>query len=128
MTINYLISHVICPTLINKCYLLKIAKPHVYIIKLHIARKREYTVSEVRDASPMKLNMHDLSFLYNRIFNHSCIWERRALVVNIYLILMPPLSEDIRYTKITYFEQIMKTFLLKMFTVIYDSKFFTPVI
>lgn len=50
---------------------LKNARPHVYIIKLHIAQSKEYTVTDVRGIALTKLNMHDFSFLYNRILNHT---------------------------------------------------------
>lgn len=95
----------------------KNAKPHVYIIKIHTAQKKEYTVIEVRGIALTKLNMHDLSFLYNRILNHTLyrtdvICCKHLADVNaafIYHIV----SKDILYAKIHILNKIIQTLVKK---------------
>lgn len=109
----------------------KNAKPHVYIIKLHTAQKKEYTVIEVRGIALTKLNMHDLSFLYNRILNHTLyrtdvICCKHLADVNaafIYHIV----SKDILYVKIHILNKIIQTLVKKnslLFMILYISIFF----
>lgn len=109
----------------------KNAKPHVYIIKLHTAQKKEYTVIEVRGIALTKLNMHDLSFLYNRILNHTLyrtdvICCKHLADVNaafIYHIV----SKDILYAKIHILNKIIQTLVKKnslLFMILYISIFF----
>lgn len=109
----------------------KNAKPHEYIIKLHAAQKEEYTVIEVRGIALTKLNMHDLSFLYNRILNHTLyrtdvICCKHLADVNaafIYHIV----SKDILYAKIHILNKIIQTLVKKnslLFMILYISIFF----
>lgn len=108
----------------------KNAKPHVYIIKIHTAQKKEYTVIEVRGIALTKLNMHDLSFLYNRILNHTLyrtdvICCKHLADVNaafIYHIV----SKDILYAKIHILNKIIQTLVKKnslLFMILYISIF-----
>lgn len=96
---------------------LKNARPHVYIIKLHIAQNKEYTVTDVRGIALTKLNMHDLSFLYNRILNHTLyrtdvICCKHLADVNATFIYHL-VSKDIHYAKIHILNKIIQTLVLK---------------